>query len=329
MLVLMFLIYGIILVLSGKHLVVGFTGLEVDNLSYITNTMMSFFPIYSFWLFSEKGFVTEKKIRLWMFVMALTAFGVFYLMRAEAFLHTNQTEVTNNGGYILLSLIPLIPLTKYKLPVQIGFTCFILAFIATSFKKGAIIIGLCCLLFYIYYIVRHKSGGQRIGVIILSSVLLIVLYNFFLELMSTNFYFAERIEEFISGEATTRDDLYSTFTNHFLYKTSILSFLFGSGAYSTIEIYDNFAHNDWLELAVNQGVLGIVLYLLYWFYLIRTCKTLPMDSGLFLSTSLFFIIYFLKTFFSMSYDQMTIFSTLAFGYCLSYNNHPNIDDVLC
>ena len=35
----------------------------------------------------------------------------------------------------------------------------------------------------------------------------------------------------------------------------------------------NFAHNDWLEILTNQGLVGVVIYGFYWVCFMLTCRS--------------------------------------------------------
>ena len=80
---------------------------------------------------------------------------------------------------------------------------------------------------------------------------------------------------------------------------------------------DNYAHNDWLEIAVNQGVLGIMIYILYWILFAKESLSKCYDPQIKMALQLLFIIYFMKTIISMSYYDMTIPATFALGYYLA------------
>jgi hypothetical protein len=96
-----------------------------------------------------------------------------------------------------------------------------------------------------------------------------------------------------------------------------LNSFFGSGANATLSISSLYAHNDWLEIAINQGVFGLIIYFFYWIMFFRECSSKSYTPYARLAMQLLFIIYFMKTFFSMSYNDMTVGATLVLGYCLA------------
>lgn len=110
------------------------------------------------------------------------------------------------------------------------------------------------------------------------------------------------------------------FVIFFLSQDNIINILLGNGAYYTLQISDNFAHNDWLEIAVGQGLLGLIVYVNYWIATYRMAVKSNLPSNKSFAMLLIFVIYLLKTMFSMSYDAMNIFSTYVIGYCVCQIN---------
>ena len=99
-------------------------------------------------------------------------------------------------------------------------------------------------------------------------------------------------------------------------KESLIEQLLGKGADATLTIGDNYAHNDWLEILINNGILGIIIFILYWtgFYQqARKFKKGHIRAAFFLT----FIMGLLKTFFSMYYTAITTPMAFTLGLCLS------------
>ena len=92
--------------------------------------------------------------------------------------------------------------------------------------------------------------------------------------------------------------------------------LIGNGTYSTVRLVGNLAHNDWFELLICNGLLGLCVYLSFWISLFKYKKTLK-DPLAYNVINLFFIIFLLKTFFSMSYTSMGIFALMPVAYIMA------------
>ena len=118
-----------------------------------------------------------------------------------------------------------------------------------------------------------------------------------------------------------RDVVFSQLSSYFFNETSAWQFYLGSGANHTVAVAGNYAHNDWLELAVNQGCLGVLVYLIYWICMYKTWRHSKSLPTIYSSLGALLIIYFLSTFFSMSYGSMSIYATLCMGYCLAQSEY--------
>ena len=237
---------------------------------------------------------------------------------------SSADEITNNAGYLFLSLIPIWVLFRKKPLLQYAGLAFCMAFILMGMKRGAILIGGVVVLYLIWQIIRNARGKQRFIVILLTAVLAIAGVYFVIDMMSSSDYFIQRIEDTKAGNSSARDDLYSFFWTYFTERAELLHYLFGRGANGTLEVYYGYAHNDWLEIAINQGLLGIIIYLIYWINFYKTWRqSTNIDAKTILA--LVGIIYFAKTLFSMSYEDMTYVCTSVFGYALANYKKPNLE----
>ena len=89
------------------------------------------------------------------------------------------------------------------------------------------------------------------------------------------------------------------------------------GANYTLTVSNNYAHNDWIEILVNQGILGIFVFFMYWKSFFRTAFRTNLDKTCSIVIKMIFIGYFAKTMFSMSYTDYNIMVNLCLGYCIS------------
>ena len=137
--------------------------------------------------------------------------------------------------------------------------------------------------------------------------------------MMTDDYFVFRLEQTLEGNTSGRDDIYNQYYDFFANQTNIFNYLFGNGAYATLKVFDNYAHNDWLEIAIDNGLIIVSIFAIYWVSLILYFfKNRRVDRTMSSMLALFILIYFIKSFFSMSYDQTPPFASCALGYALAY-----------
>ncbi len=320
----MFFIYGIYLMIGGYN--PAEYALQVPSFNYLKNILISLTPIYPFYVFSKEGLFNEKILRICFFVLLGFTIAKYYQnyqkqLYMAILVGSKADEFTNNVGYEFLALIPFC-VFFYKRPVLQYITlgvCMIFLFMAM--KRGAIIIGVLCLVWFMLTNLRNASFKKKFGILVLSMVLCFVGYLYVEKQMQESLLFQKRVENTLEGNSSGRDKLYGRFVDYFLDEATPLQFAFGSGANATLKISYNYAHDDWLEIAVNQGVLGLIIYMVYWFFWGWVVLSKKYKYHIKSALQLLFIIYFMKTIFSMSYIDMTIGATLVLGYCLAQENH--------
>ena len=328
LLVLMFSIYGFALILMNPSTVYySMSGKSMASYNYIKAIYLSILPIYAFYYFSIKGYLTAERLRWWAVVFCISCVLSYYIYMQQAMEKllargSMAEETTNNAGYLFLSLIPIWALFRKKPLLQYAGLAFCMAFILMGMKRGAIAIGSVVFLYLIWQIIKNARGKQRFIVILLTAVLVVVGVYFVIDMMTSSDYFLQRLEATKEGNSSGRDSLYSFFWTYFTEKADAIQYLFGRGANGTLEIYYNYAHNDWLEIAVNQGLLGIIVYAVYWKQFYSTWRqSTNIEAKTILA--LVGIIYFAKTIFSMSYADMTYVCTSVLGYALATYKRPN------
>lgn len=312
----LFTVYGIFLILSGEQ-----AG-PLSSFDYLKKIYLSLLPIYSFYVFSKEKLLTEGMmcwIIIFLFGVVTTMFFQDYQRQIlEAMLRRSSAEeFTNNIGYYFLALIPACVYLYKKPLLQYIALGYCVVFMIMGMKRGALLIGMVCLVWLIWNNLKKAKLKMKLGIVAMSMALCVLGYMFIQSQMENSPYFQKRIEETIEGNSSGRDNLYIFFVDYFWNKTTPLQFLFGSGANATIKISPNYAHNDWLEIIINQGVFGIIIYLFYWFCFCRTAVFGKYAYHERLSLQLLFVIFLLETFFSMSYGAMPINASFVLGYSLA------------
>lgn len=312
----LFTVYGIFLILSGEQ-----AG-TLSSFDYLKKIYLSLLPIYSFYVFSKEKMLTEGMmcwIIIFLFgVVTIMFFQDYQRQLLEAMLrHSSAEEFTNNIGYYFLALIPTCVYLYKKPLLQYVALGYCVVFMIMGMKRGALFIGMICLVWFIWNNLNKANLKMKLGIAALSMVLCVFGYMFIQYQMENSLYFQKRIEDTIEGNSSGRDNLYMFFADYFWNKTSPPQFLFGSGANATIKISPHYAHNDWLEIAINQGVFGIVIYLFYWICFARTVVFGKYAYHERLSLQLLFVIFLFETFFSMSYGSMPINAAFVLGYSLA------------
>lgn len=321
-----FVVYGLVLLFSDHHYVIKakrFGDGTVSNFSFLKSIFLSLPNIYTFYYFSTKKYLTEKLLKGWVFALFGVAVFRFFdnqmsAIQVQLLEGIDSDEVTNNMGYLFVALIPSVALFRHKSFLQYGMMIFCMAFIVMGMKRGAIIVGVLLMLYFLYFNYRYHQSMSKTKVLFFSALIVIAAVYIVQYMMETSDYFMARIAQTEEGGSSGRDAIYEHFWNHFKNETDNVKFIFGNGANATLGIYINYAHNDWLEIAINQGVLGLVAYAFYWLCFLKTIWNTKHNKTARLVLSLAFISFFVETIFSMSYTGYSMMACTTFGYCLAH-----------
>ena len=267
--------------------------------------------------------LTKKYIigRIPIFLMAITC--CYYLAVQARMEFKEAEEITNNSGYLVLSIIPMFMFLKNRSLKQYLCWAFCLGLILLSMKRGAIIISILLIGIYFLYLFRESKRSTILNIFFALIIALVGAYYSFEEMMSSSEYFQARVDKTMEGNSSGRDVIYTFFWEYYISETTPKEFLVGMGANATLDIFGQYAHNDWLEIAINQGLLGLMVYLLFWISFLWIClkKNVPPDVKVVLW--MLFTIYFFKSVFSMSYREYTLYSSMILGYCIAVINYQD------
>lgn len=321
------IVYGGLLLLSNDSIFIRDN--MVVNYYYVRNILMSLLPIYSFYYYSEKSYLTIWLLQFLVPIFILVTFLSFQFNQISVASRMGvalDQELTNNVGYTFVPIIPLIYLCNYKnVPLRYSLLTICFVFVLLSFKRGAILIGAIITLLFIIKDLRQTSFRKGIIILVIVFGLFCLIYNKASFRIERSAYIQQRIEQTLSGNYG-RNDIYNDLIVFIKDDASFLNLLVGKGANGSIKVCGDYAHNDWLEIAINQGLLGLIIYLFYWISFWREYKKgrkTRQGTVLFM----FFILTFLMSLFSMSYANLSIYTSLGIGYCLnSITNTFNSED---
>lgn len=328
-LLLLFTVYGIYYIFFDGHTHIHpAIGGILPKYLYLKDIYISLLPIYAFYFLTSKGYLTPRVIRWWIPVFFIIT--IFVYMKTEAYLlqkiHDNGSvweEVTNNVGYHFVALIPSLVLFSHKKLWQYVGLLIALTYIIMSMKRGAILVGAISLLYFIYHSYKNASRNERRWIIRFVVVLTCACWCIVSRQLSESEFFQRRVEDTQSGYLSNRDYIYEKLLSYYLDETSSPQFLFGSGVNRSLDVVGNFAHNDWLEIAINQGAVGLLIYLIYWLIFFGICIKVRNQGDISLIITLTAIPLFLQTIFSMSYNNIPMYLSLMLGYALAYARVPN------
>ncbi len=316
----MIAVYGAVYIYDGP-LMMGDGGFTAP-LTYIKNPLISFLPIYAFYYFTKKGAVTERWICA-VSVIALALCVVRYYVQMEQAIAARELrgiqveEVTNNAGYLFLMVIPLLVLFYRNRLIQFALLAVILIYVVMAMKRGAILVGACCLVYFIWNTLRRGSKRDLKIILPLTAALFVGGYYLIAYMLENSEYFQYRVLETLEGNTSGRDMIYTKLFDYVRNQCSSVEILFGSGADYSVVIAGNFAHNDWLELLVDCGLTGVTVYAFYFAALYLSILGIPSKNVAKPMASLCLFILSSRSLFSMSYGDLFFPLALALGYSLA------------
>lgn len=238
---------------------------------------------------------TIGKVLLWSFlpiylysflnnILQFSGFGGF---SEDVFLYGN------NVAYNFVILTPL-ALFAYKDKKWIGLFLLLLLSLLVFLcsKRGAILTQVLIILIFIF---RGPYKFGRWGFVILFIVGILALKPIVSRIQKMEVSPLERFED---KSGSGRNQIYS-FILDGIKESTIASLLLGHGFYATADFTQKslghnvaiVAHNDWLEVTYDFGLLGLILYLSIFFSLLKaTIKSNKQNSRFLLLTLAIFLV---------------------------------------
>ncbi len=276
---------------------------QIPSTTQIGNILYALLSFSLFVFLGKNGVMTNAYFSIIGMCLLVAFVAAYYHMEAyviEELMLDADADVTNNATSGFLFLLPMLFFIKKEWQKWLMLVICLFYLLAGA-KRGNIIAAIIpTLLFVRFELKDSKHSLFRTTLIIIAIIALgYTLYNWF----ATNDFLMHRFEKAIGGNSTGRDILYAHAWQTWCSSDSFFNLLFGYGFDGILHqplMEGMHAHNDWLEILVNYGIIGILFYLVIFFNLLgqfRSTKFLPMQMVL-LSVTL---IWLFKSFYSMGF----------------------------
>ena len=319
-----------ILIFTGLNLIYFFVSYLWSNPSTTTlgNTLYALLAFVMFAFLGKEGILTQKFILVSAILLTVAAIPSFYNAQqlALAKLASGGDEATVNASTIFLMLLPLLFCLRNRV-VSLVLFCVCLFFLISGAKRGNILAAVIPAVLYAWMLYKeNKRNVFKISVLIIA---IAVIALWIKDLVLSDEYLLRRLEQTLEGNTSGRDVIYSTMWDMWYGVGSIVNLLFGYG-YNGTFLYSpmhKFAHNDWLEILVDFGLLGALFYAAIFISFARLYFRL--DRGYpRLACIAIVSIWFMKTLYSIGFtDQTLALMSIPFG-CLfgGYFNDRRISE---
>ncbi len=289
----------------------------------ISFSLLFFIGYYS----GMKQQMSSKIMCAVFYILLIVTVIMFFDQKNKLIIELGREGVTNNTAYRIVALIPFLPIAMNYIKKRylcIGVIILMAILIIIGSKRGAILSMVICGAFSVFYYLLHtKLNAKKIIGILFLLFVSIVLIVYAIE---QNEYLMGRLEKSGIG---TREIAYAILWDYWNHESSNFSYFLGNGTSASIKVWGNYAHNDWLELLTDNGLLGVTTYIflfVVFFLLIRKSELSPWYR---LSMYLCILIWFLQSCFSMGYtNALNGTYTLLLGVLTAISLNKNQNDIL-
>lgn len=229
----------------------------------IGNTLYSMLSLSYFYYLTRLNLISKNFIHFFTIIFVLSGIYVYYYFEARMFVSYGlgtDAELTNNFSTFFLCILPMIFLSSNKW-IKFVTLCICLYFIVISAKRGNIIAAAIPMLLLIpHFIKQSKKLHTKVIAII---ALAVVGYNAY-HIFEKNDYIAQRFEQLQEGNSSGRDVIYAESWQLWSQSGNLHNFVFGYGTDGTVHNLSMHkrAHNDWLEILVDYGLIGAISYMI-------------------------------------------------------------------
>lgn len=251
----LFLINIFSFILTGKH-----TDFNHFNMfQFILAGMVPFYP--AFYL-TSKNHLAEKQIVLFLILLLPVDILKYFYTEATLLADLTRDKTTVNYAYSFAMLVPFVFFLKNK-KIAYAIIAIIVFFLMQGAKRGALFTGLAGIAIYVYFQLRYGNNRYKILNYLQVAIALVAIFYLADYFFSKNDYFVGRMQNIDEAKSLSiRFENYLAIWDAWSNTNSIKNFLFGFGFAGSITITgSHFAHNDWLEILSNLGLIGIIIYL--------------------------------------------------------------------
>ena len=307
-----------ILIFTGLNLIYFFVSYLWSNPSTTTlgNTLYALLAFVMFAFLGKEGILTQKFILVSAILLTVAAIPSFYNAQqlALAKLASGGDETTVNASTIFLMLLPLLFCLRNRV-VSLVLFCVCLFFLISGAKRGNILAAVIPAVLYAWMLYKeNKRNVFKISILIIAIAAIALWIK---DLVLSDEYLLRRLEQTLEGNTSGRDVIYSTMWDMWYGVGSIVNLLFGYG-YNGTFLYSpmhKFAHNDWLEILVDFGLLGAIFYAAIFISFARLYFMLDKGNPRLVCIAIISV-WFMKTLYSMGFtDEMLALMAIPFG-CL-------------
>lgn len=282
---------------------------QIPDFTNFGNVLCSTLPLFLFYILSAHDAITQRSLTVFLLLSVLL--GYFYFTHAEYEMaqrlkHGGLGEITINASIIFLVTIPLLFFLKNRWLLVVLMT-IIMFFIVSSGKRGNAIS--MSIAFYLIYRMNVKTK-KTFAAKLLMLAIYVGLFTLAYQTITNSDFLTRRLNDTIEGDSSGRDIIYKTTFYTWYNAKHTYNLLLGYGTDATRNLVGIRAHNDWLEILVDFGIVGFSFYLFFFVSLVKVIWQNKNDPQAFHILLAIFSIWFSKSLYSMGFTE-NLFSYLS------------------
>jgi hypothetical protein len=266
--------------------------------------LLCMLPFYPFYYFAQTGELKAHHLLRFLVIMLPIKIVLFYNNQSNILLE-NDPEVTNVVNNVAFSFVRLLPfvflIKKYKI-ISIALIMLFLFFIIQGAKRGAMIVGGLGMILYFIFQIFSLEKERRVQGYLIAIICFLLIGFFAYHMYLENEFLIARMNAMAEGNSSGRDEIFNKVFDSWYDEESLKVFLLGFGFAGSVKLAGNYAHNDWLELLSNFGIVGVTIYLVLFYSIAKQLldRNWRIEKKILLFTIT--LMWFTTTMFSMWYS---------------------------
>jgi hypothetical protein len=287
-------------------------------IKYLKPLLISLLPFFTFYYAGIKSLNINKILVIYFIVFFGISIVSFFQFEQKFQLLDDVDNVVNNVSYRFVLMIPYLFFLKNK-TFKLIIIVLIITFVILSSKRGALLSLLLGLTFYFKFYLKKisKFNSRFIFIILILATSIFINY-----IINSNLYIATRLNTSIDS-STGRIEIFANLLEYYNNISAYLM-LFGSGILGTFKNLGNYAHNDFIEVWVNFGLVGLFLYSIFVASIVKLIKNIKFERKSRYILLVCILIWVSKT---LSTGVFTAISssllTIIMGYTIGYENRKS------
>jgi len=226
-------------------------------------------------------FIYSYKFPHWVYRNSKQFFFIVLFFSGFIFLTLRIDERNVYLSYYAIASLPWIFLFNKAIWRYIGILFIFFISIFAEKRGGFLALIFAILIFYSLESYIKRGAGLRIFYLILIFGFLVIVVMQLVQITGSSII--ERMSLLKEDEGSGRIDIYEDLISS-IKKFDLKTLSFGSGHNSTAEIVGTFAHNEFLQILVDYGIVGLLLYIFLNIILIRKSIILIKNKSIYASS---------------------------------------------